>query len=64
MGNTPYEIKTTLLNSVIDEEVYVEKPLGVETHDRKTHVCKLKKALYKLKRHPWDNTYMRSLKIT
>ena len=33
------------------------KPLEVETHDRKTHVCKLKKALYELKRHPWDNTY-------
>ena len=36
-------------------------PVGVEAHDRKSHVCKLKKALYKLKRHPWDNTYMRSL---
>ena len=22
--------------------------MGVETHDKKTHVCKLKKALYKL----------------
>ena len=34
------------------------------THDRQNHVCKLKKALYKLIRHPWDNKYMRSLKIT
>ena len=25
---------------------------------------KLKKALYELRRNPWDNTYMRSLKIT
>ena len=32
-----------------------------DTHDMKNHVCKLKKALYKMKRHPWDNTYMRSL---
>ena len=40
------------------------QPLEVKTHDRKTHVCKLNKALYKLRRHPWDNTYMRSLKIT
>ena len=39
-------------------------PVGVETHDRKIHVCKLKKDLYELRRHPWDNTYMRSLKIT
>ena len=36
-------------------------PLGVETHDRKNHVCKLKKALYEFKRNPWDNTYMRRL---
>ena len=40
------------------------QPLEVETHDVKTHVCKLKKALYELRRNPWDNTYIRSLKIT
>ena len=40
------------------------QPLEVKTHDRRTHVCKLKKALYELRRHPWDNTYTRSLKIT
>ena len=59
------DIKTTFLN-VVGEEVYIEQPLGVETHDRQTHVCKLKKALYELKRHPWDSTYnyMRILKIT
>ena len=45
-------IKTTFLNGVVKEEVYVEQPVGVETHDRKTHVCKLKKALYELRRHP------------
>ena len=27
----------------------MEQPLGFETHDRKTHVCRLKKALYGLK---------------
>ena len=61
MGDTLANIKITLLNDVVKEEVYVEKPLGVETHDRQTHVCKLKKTLYELRRHPWDNTYMRSL---
>ena len=54
MGDTPADIKTTFLNGVVKEEVYIEQPLGVETHDRKTHVCKLKKALYELKRNPWD----------
>ena len=60
------DVKTTFLNGVVEEEVYVEQPLGVETHDRQTHVCKLKKALYEFRRHPWDSTYsyMRSLKIT
>ena len=32
--------------------MYVEQPLGFETHDRETHVCKLKKALYGLKQAP------------
>ena len=43
------DVKTTILNGVVEDEVYVEQPLGFETHDRKTHVCKLKKALYRLK---------------
>jgi hypothetical protein len=40
------DIKTTFLNGEIKEEVCVEQPLGFETHDRETHVCRLKKALY------------------
>ena len=43
------DVKTALLNGVVEEEVYVEQPLDFETHDRKTHVCKLKKYLYSLK---------------
>ena len=66
MGDTSADIKITFLNDVVNEEVYVEQPLGVETHDMQTHVCKLKKALYELRRHPWDRiySYIRSLKIT
>ena len=33
------DVKTTFLNGVFEEEVCMEKPLGFETHDRKTHVC-------------------------
>jgi hypothetical protein len=32
------DVKTTFLNDEIKEEVYVEQPLGFETHDRETHV--------------------------
>ena len=38
MGDTPADIKTTLLNGVVKEEVYIEKPVGGETHVRKTRV--------------------------
>ena len=43
------DVKTTFLNGFFDGEVYVEQPLGFEMHDKKTNVCKLKKALYVLK---------------
>ena len=37
------DANTTFLNGVVEEEVYVEQPLGFETHDRESHVCRLKK---------------------
>ena len=46
------DVKTTSLNSVIEEEVYIEQPPRLEAHDKGTHVCRLKKALYGLKQGP------------
>ena len=43
-------VKTTFLNGSIDEEVYIEQPLGFEVNDRETDVCRLKKALHGLKK--------------
>eukprot|EP00253_Pinus_taeda_P025210 PITA_25210 len=43
------DVKTTFLNRVIEEEMYIEQLEGFETHERRTHVCRLKKALYGLK---------------
>eukprot|EP00253_Pinus_taeda_P012076 PITA_12076 len=46
------DVKTTFLNEVIEEEMYIEQPEGFETHEKRTHVCRLKKALYGLKKAP------------
>ena len=40
------DVNTAFLNGVVEEEVYVEQRLGFETHDRESHVCRLKKAFY------------------
>ena len=40
------------LNGTIDEEVYIEQPLGFEVKDGKAYVRRLKKALYGLKQAP------------
>lgn len=39
----------TFLNGVI-KEAYIEQPKGFETHGRDTHECRLKRALYGLKK--------------
>ena len=31
------DVKKNFLNGVVEEEVYVEQPLGIETRDKKTH---------------------------
>ena len=46
------DVKTSFLNGAVEEEVYLEQPLGLETHDRQSHVCRLKKTLYGLKKVP------------
>jgi hypothetical protein len=46
------DVKTTFLNGVIEEGVYIEQPQGFEVENRKTHVCRLKKDLCGLKQAP------------
>lgn len=41
--------QTAFMNWVIEEGVYIEQPKGFETHEKKSHVCRLKRALYGLK---------------
>jgi hypothetical protein len=46
------DVQTTFLNGDIDEEFYIEQPEGFVIPDEKTHVCRLKKSLYGLKKAP------------
>ena len=46
------DVKSTFLNGVLMEEVYIEQPLGYENKGQEHKVCKLKKALYGLKQAP------------
>jgi hypothetical protein len=46
------DVKSTLLNGVLEEEVYVSQPLGFESEKYSHRVYKLRKALYGLKQVP------------
>ena len=48
------DVKTTFLNGVIKQEVYIEQPQGFEVEDRATHVCNEKGSV-------WTETSSRSL---
>ncbi|GJR33777.1 retrovirus-related pol polyprotein from transposon TNT 1-94 [Tanacetum coccineum] len=46
------DVKTTFLNGILHEDVYVSQPNGFVDQDNPNHVYKLKKALYGLKQAP------------
>ncbi|GJS39275.1 retrovirus-related pol polyprotein from transposon TNT 1-94 [Tanacetum coccineum] len=46
------DVKTSFLNDILREEVYVSQPNGFVDQDNPNHVYKLKKALYGLKQAP------------
>lgn len=43
------DVKSTFLNGILEEEVYVEHPKGFVDPNKKNMVCKMKKSLYGLK---------------
>ena len=46
------DVKTTFLNGVIEEEVYIKQPQVFEVKYRVSHVCKLITSLHGLKQAP------------
>ena len=46
------DVKSTFLNGELEEEVYIEQPEGCPLTDDKDIVCRLRKALYRLKQAP------------
>jgi len=63
------DVKTTFLNEVIEEEVYVEQRQGFEVPGWETNVCRLRRALYRLKQAPraWYSridTYLQQMGFT
>ena len=47
------DVKSSFLNGMLQEEVYVEQPKGFVDPHRPDDVYKLKRALYGLKQAPW-----------
>ncbi|GKC26436.1 retrovirus-related pol polyprotein from transposon TNT 1-94 [Tanacetum coccineum] len=65
MGFMVYQmdVKSAFLNGEISEEVYVQQPPGFESSEYPNHICKLDKALYRLKQAPraWYETLSKFL---
>ena len=46
------DFKSAFLNGKLEEEVYIEQPEGFLLSENRDYVCKIKKALYGLKKVP------------
>jgi hypothetical protein len=57
------DVKTTLLNGELDEEIYMEQPTGFVANGQEGMACKLLKSLYGLKQAPkqWHEKFDRTL---
>lgn len=43
------DVKTTFLNGFIEENIYMQQPIGFVSNSERNKVCKLHKSIYRLK---------------
>ena len=43
------DVKTAFLNGELDEEIYMDQPIGFEVKEQGRKVCRLKRSIYGLK---------------
>ena len=57
------DVKTTFLNGELDEEIYMDQPLGFEAKGQERKVCRLKRSIYGLKQasRQWNIRFHNSI---
>lgn len=50
------DVKTAFLHGDLDEDIYMAQPEGFQVAGKEDWVCKLKRSLYGLNKHPGSGT--------
>ena len=60
-----YDIKNAFLTRELEEEIYMQIPLGYENPMNKDKVCRLKRGMYSLKQSPkaWFGKFTKVIKL-
>ena len=58
------DVKTTFLNGYLEEDIYMEQPMGFTSGDSDHRVCKLQRSIYGLKQafQSWNHHFDEAIK--